>query len=297
MVPTPSGTPFTQALARELSDARRTCCSPAAATRASTSAWSTTPAPGCGCEEVSIGDYVLNGGEVAALAIVEAVARLVPGFMGNAGVPGGGVPRGRAARVPRLHQAGPLARPRRPGGAAVGRPRGDRPVAARAVAAADRRPAPRPAAAVVRARRVRGAAARGRPTPASCFTLQLACWVQEAQDNPGVRVPALHESLADVRGLAGAGHRARGASGGAAGGRGARLAARRRLARRPAHGRPRPPGPGARAAGCWPASRRRPRRASRRTSSSPGPGACATSGCTSGRATGCAGRSSRAWSG
>ena len=33
--------------------------------------------------EVSLGDYVLNGGEVAALAIVEAVARLLPGFMGN----------------------------------------------------------------------------------------------------------------------------------------------------------------------------------------------------------------------
>ncbi|MBM4341914.1 MAG: tRNA (guanosine(37)-N1)-methyltransferase TrmD [Deltaproteobacteria bacterium] len=35
-------------------------------------------------EVVSIGDYVLNGGEVAALAIVEAVARLLPGVLGNA---------------------------------------------------------------------------------------------------------------------------------------------------------------------------------------------------------------------
>ena len=33
--------------------------------------------------EVSIGDYVLNGGEVAALVVVEAVVRLLPGFMGN----------------------------------------------------------------------------------------------------------------------------------------------------------------------------------------------------------------------
>ncbi len=33
--------------------------------------------------EVSIGDYVLAGGEVGALAIIEAVARLVPGVMGN----------------------------------------------------------------------------------------------------------------------------------------------------------------------------------------------------------------------
>ncbi|MGB3413345.1 MAG: tRNA (guanosine(37)-N1)-methyltransferase TrmD [Microbacteriaceae bacterium] len=33
--------------------------------------------------KVSIGDYVLNGGEVAALAIIEAVGRLVPGVIGN----------------------------------------------------------------------------------------------------------------------------------------------------------------------------------------------------------------------
>jgi tRNA (guanine37-N1)-methyltransferase len=33
---------------------------------------------------VSIGDYVLNGGEVAAMAIIEATARLVPGVIGNA---------------------------------------------------------------------------------------------------------------------------------------------------------------------------------------------------------------------
>lgn len=35
-------------------------------------------------EEVSIGDYVLAGGEVAAMVVVEAVGRLVPGVMGNA---------------------------------------------------------------------------------------------------------------------------------------------------------------------------------------------------------------------
>ena len=33
--------------------------------------------------EVSLGDYVLNGGEVATLAILEATLRLVPGFVGN----------------------------------------------------------------------------------------------------------------------------------------------------------------------------------------------------------------------
>ena len=35
-------------------------------------------------EEVSIGDYVLSGGELPALAIVDAVARLVPGVVGDA---------------------------------------------------------------------------------------------------------------------------------------------------------------------------------------------------------------------
>ena len=33
--------------------------------------------------EVSIGDYVLGGGEVAAMVIIEATARLIPGVLGN----------------------------------------------------------------------------------------------------------------------------------------------------------------------------------------------------------------------
>lgn len=39
--------------------------------------------PGFEVFEYSLGDYVLNGGEVAALALIEGVARLVPGMMGN----------------------------------------------------------------------------------------------------------------------------------------------------------------------------------------------------------------------
>jgi tRNA (guanine37-N1)-methyltransferase len=35
--------------------------------------------------EISVGDFVLAGGEVAAMAVLEAVGRLVPGVMGNAG--------------------------------------------------------------------------------------------------------------------------------------------------------------------------------------------------------------------
>jgi len=38
---------------------------------------------GLPAEEVSIGDFVLAGGEVAALAVVEAVTRLIPGVVGN----------------------------------------------------------------------------------------------------------------------------------------------------------------------------------------------------------------------
>ena len=38
-----------------------------------------------GLEEVSLGDFVLGGGEVAAMAVIETVARLVPGVVGDPG--------------------------------------------------------------------------------------------------------------------------------------------------------------------------------------------------------------------
>src|SRR3546814_17743710 len=38
--------------------------------------------------EVSVGDYVLSGGEPAALVLMDAVVRLLPGVMGNEGSPG-----------------------------------------------------------------------------------------------------------------------------------------------------------------------------------------------------------------
>ena len=83
LVPSPSGVRFSQAMAHELAD----------------EPWL---AFACGRYEgidervleeaadtvrvtpVSLGDYVVNGGEVAVLAIVEAVARLLPGVVGNA---------------------------------------------------------------------------------------------------------------------------------------------------------------------------------------------------------------------
>jgi tRNA (guanine37-N1)-methyltransferase len=37
-----------------------------------------------GLEEVSVGDYVLSGGEIAALALIDACVRLLPGVMGQA---------------------------------------------------------------------------------------------------------------------------------------------------------------------------------------------------------------------
>ncbi len=38
-------------------------------------------------EEISVGDYVLNGGEVAAMNIIDAVVRLIPGVLGDAESP------------------------------------------------------------------------------------------------------------------------------------------------------------------------------------------------------------------
>ena len=39
--------------------------------------------PGVRVREISLGDYVLNGGEVAVMAMIEAIGRLVPGVVGN----------------------------------------------------------------------------------------------------------------------------------------------------------------------------------------------------------------------
>lgn len=80
--PSPAGERFTQATARELSNEQHLVF-------------------GCGryegidqrviehtaqrarVREVSLGDYVLNGGEVAVMAMIEAIGRLVPGVIGN----------------------------------------------------------------------------------------------------------------------------------------------------------------------------------------------------------------------
>ncbi|NTV42345.1 MAG: tRNA (guanosine(37)-N1)-methyltransferase TrmD, partial [Syntrophobacteraceae bacterium] len=39
-------------------------------------------------DQISVGDYVLSGGELAAMIVVDAVARLIPGVLGNVDSPG-----------------------------------------------------------------------------------------------------------------------------------------------------------------------------------------------------------------
>jgi tRNA (guanine37-N1)-methyltransferase len=153
--------------------------------------------------ELSLGDYVLNGGEVAALAITEAVVRLVPGFMGNAAsleeeshalsdsgaslleYPVYTKPAAwRGRDVPPVLLSGDHA--------AIAAWRRDQAVRR----TAERRPDLLHPSVLVDGVEVRPA------EPADSgelYVLQLACWVQEQHDNPDVRIPALHESLDDVR--------------------------------------------------------------------------------------------------
>ena len=79
--------------------------------------------------ELSVGDYVLGGGEVPALVVVEAVARLVPGVMGNEASAVDESFSSRPARVPAVHPAGGVPGLGRARGPAERRPRPDRPVA------------------------------------------------------------------------------------------------------------------------------------------------------------------------
>lgn len=83
LVPTPSGRPFTQA------DAVRYAAEPwllfacgryeGIDSRVAEEARTRMPV-----DEVSLGDFVLAGGEVAVLVMVEAIGRLLPGVLGNA---------------------------------------------------------------------------------------------------------------------------------------------------------------------------------------------------------------------
>jgi tRNA (guanine37-N1)-methyltransferase len=82
VVPTPAGRSFTQPTARRLAQAPwlMFACGRYEGIDQRVVDHARTRMP---VEELSVGDYVLNGGEVAALVMIEAVVRLLPGFMGN----------------------------------------------------------------------------------------------------------------------------------------------------------------------------------------------------------------------
>ncbi|TQK19783.1 tRNA (guanine37-N(1)-) methyltransferase [Microbacterium sp. SLBN-154] len=82
IVPSPAGERFTQPLARALADEDHivfACGRYEGIDQRVVDHYSTNHR----VRLISLGDYVLNGGEVAAMAIVEAVSRLVPGVVGN----------------------------------------------------------------------------------------------------------------------------------------------------------------------------------------------------------------------
>jgi tRNA (guanine37-N1)-methyltransferase len=83
IVPTPTGVPFTQRLAADLAGEAHLCFAcgryEGIDQRVVDEASERMPV-----SEVSLGDYVLFGGEVAVLAMLEAVVRLLPDVVGNA---------------------------------------------------------------------------------------------------------------------------------------------------------------------------------------------------------------------
>lgn len=197
VVPTPSGRPLTQALARELATRERLvfCCGryegidqrvlDHAASRAE-------------LVEVSLGDFVLNGGEVAALAVTEAVVRLLPGFMGNA-----------ASLEEESHEGGLLEYPsytKPPSWRDLDVPdvllSGDhRRIAAwrheqRLERTAARRPDLLAAGSLPGEWEIEAAVPADAP---EILVLQRCCWVTEALVNDDLSIPPLHEELDDVQ--------------------------------------------------------------------------------------------------
>jgi len=79
----PAGEVFKQSMAHELADVQRIifACGRYEGIDQRVVEYAKTRA---NVRMVSIGDYVLNGGEVAAIVMVEAIARLIPGVIGNA---------------------------------------------------------------------------------------------------------------------------------------------------------------------------------------------------------------------
>ena len=203
------GQPFTQALARELAGREHLvfACGryegidqrviDEAATRAEV-------------REISLGDYVLNGGEVAALAITEAVVRLLPGFMGN---PESLVEESHEdglLEYPVYTKPASLARARRAAGAALRRPRRDRRVAARAGRAPHRRAPARPRCTRSTPRSTTSRSGRSsRPTRGSCSCSSAPAGCRSSRTTPASGSRPCEESLDDLRAWIGAGPGAR----------------------------------------------------------------------------------------
>lgn len=82
VVPTPAGTPFTQSMAEDFSR-REHLVFACGRYEGIDQRVIDAAADYVDVIEVSLGDYVLIGGEVAVLAISEAVVRLIPGVLGN----------------------------------------------------------------------------------------------------------------------------------------------------------------------------------------------------------------------
>ena len=79
VLPSPQGTPFTQLMAEELSREPRTLvfiCG-------HYEGIDERVRSGLAAEEISIGDFILNGGEVAAMVLIDSLVRMVPGVLGD----------------------------------------------------------------------------------------------------------------------------------------------------------------------------------------------------------------------
>ncbi len=83
LIPTPSGEVFTQRTAERLARVDHLVVACGRYEGIDARVAEHYGAAGVRVTEVSLGDYVLNGGEVAALVVVEAVTRLLPGVVGN----------------------------------------------------------------------------------------------------------------------------------------------------------------------------------------------------------------------
>ncbi|WP_369375527.1 tRNA (guanosine(37)-N1)-methyltransferase TrmD [Promicromonospora sp. Populi] len=83
IVPTPSGEVFTQRHAENLASAEQLVFACGRYEGIDARVAEHYRSAGVTVHELSIGDYVLNGGEVASLVMIEAVARLIPGMVGN----------------------------------------------------------------------------------------------------------------------------------------------------------------------------------------------------------------------